>query len=350
MSQEQFNKKNFTNYKEGYQYKQYQDGDGIQSSLYDITMNGNIKPDNKNQAVLVVDSAERDHKKYPDPNKYSLDLNYVYKDVTMVELKFANIPNSAYIINESNNKLHFQDSMEQVHLREYNEIYIPIGNWTADSTTGPSIRSNLEDALNSVNSSNKYSVIFNPNLRKFTIEQVSGSGVFNLIFCTRVRKTGQGGTITKMIQGVDRFCYPEVPVQDYERVYIEGTIGRVLGFNPINLAGSTSYTSQKVADLNTGRYVVLKIRNLERVNSNNSRIDGAFCVIGMDDSINNFVLNRGFDYFNNETYTKNFNPPLPEFSKLDIEILNCNGDPYEFNGRDHLLVFDILSLSRYDNY
>ena len=72
-------------------------------------------------------------------------------------------------------------------------------------------------------------------------------------------------------------------------------------------------------------------------------------MISMDDSVNNFVINRGFDYFNNETYTKNFNPPLPELSKLEIEILDCHGEPYDFNGRDHLLVFDILSMSRFDN-
>lgn len=350
MSQPQFNKNNFTSYDEAFLYKQFKDGDGVQSSMYDVTMNGNIKPSSKNQAVLVVDSADRDHSKYPNPNKYKIDLKYTYKDVIMVELKFANIPNSAYIINESNNKLHFQDSLDQVMNREYNEIEIPVGNWPADSTTGPSIRSNLEDALNAVNEKNEYSVTFNPYLRKFTLEQVKGSGVFNLIFCISVQKTGQGGTITKMIQGVDRFCYPEIPVKDTEKVYIQGTVGRVLGFNPDNLGGCTSYTSQKVADLNSGRFVVLKIRNFERVNSNNSRIDNSFCVISMDDSINNFVVNRGFDYWNNETYTKNFNPPLPELAKLDIEILDCNGDPYDFNGRDHLLVFDVLSLSRFDNY
>lgn len=350
MSQEQFKKDNFTSYNESFVYKQYNQNDGIQSSLYDVTMNGNIKARNKNQAVLIVDSADRDHTKYPNPNKYKMDLKYTYKDVIMMELKFANIPNSAYIINTSNNKLHFQDSLEQIKNCQYNEIEIPIGNWEADSTLGPSIRSNLENVLNKVNQNNKYSVTFDPHVRKYTIKQVKGSGIFALIFCVNQRKTGQGGTITKMIQGIDRFCYPEEPVLDSEKVYIAGTMGRVLGFKPCNLAGDISYTSQQVADLNSGRFVILKIRNLERVNSNNSKIDNSFCVISMDDNVNNFVINRGFDYFNNETYTKNFNPPLPELAKLEVEILNCNGDPYDFNGRDHLLIFDVLSLSRFDNY
>lgn len=180
-----FNTNNFANYEQEYQYKQYQKTDGIQSSMYDITMNSNTNPSTKNQAVLVIDSADRDHNKYPNPNKYTIKLKSVYKNVSMVELKYAQIPNSAYIINENNNKLHYQDCAEDILAREYKVVEIPIGNWPADSTTAPSIRSNLEDALNSASEEvdNKYSVIFDPNLRKFTIEQVKGSGIFNLIFC-----------------------------------------------------------------------------------------------------------------------------------------------------------------------
>jgi hypothetical protein len=349
MSADQFKRNNFTKYTQDFIYHQYRDTDITKGSLYDINVINNKNPFTKNQAVLVIDSADRDHRKYPKSNKYKLDLKYTYKDVTLVELKFANIPNSSYIINESNNKLHFQDSMHQVLHREYNEIWIPIGNWMPDSKDEPSIRSNLEDALNAVNCDNLYQVLFDPHTRKFTIEQVKGSGIFNLIFCVSIQKIGQGGTITIPIQGVDRFLHPEKPVCDIERVYIEGSIGKVIGFLPQNLGGCTSYKSQNIIDLNTGRFVVLKIRNFDRINSNNSKIDGAFCVISMSDKVNNFVVDREFDYINHETYSKSFCPPLAELSKLEIEILDSHGNPYEFNGRDHLLVFDIVSLSRFDN-
>lgn len=345
-----FNTNNFAPYKEDFQYKQFKPTDGIQSSMYDITMNSNTNPLTKNQAVLIIDSADRDHRKYPNPNKYSIKLKNVYKDVIMVQLKYAQIPNSAYVINETNNRLYFQDSLEQVEGKRFHTVEIPIGNWCADSSTSPSIRSNLEDALNSINDENEYSVIFCQNLRRFTIEQVKGSGIFNLIFCGGVAKTGLGGTITKVVPGVDRFCYPEIAVNENENIYLHGTLGPLLGFLPKNLYGCTSYTSQMSANLNTGRFVVLKIRGMERIDSNNSKLDGAFCLIGMDDDINNFILSRKFDFINSESYTMDFNPPVPEINDIDIEILNCKGDPYDFNGRDHVLMFNILSLSRFDNF
>lgn len=330
--------------------KVYQPGDAIQSSIYDITVNSNTKPATKNQAVLVIDSADRDHTLYPNPNRYKIQLkNGGYRDVIMVELKYAQIPNSAYIINESNNKLYYQDCPHQTKCCEYSTVEIPIGNWPADCNTGPSIRSNLEDALNECSDS-EYVVEFDPHVRKFTIEQVCGSGYFNLIFCGGLSKTGLGGTMTRQVMGVDKFCYPEIPTQQYQNEYIAGTVGHVLGFKPMNLTGCIKYQGQISADMNTGRFVVLKIRNMERIDSNNSNIDKAFCVIGMDDGVNNFIFTRGFDFINNETYTKNFNPPLGKLEELDIEILNSNGKPYDFNGRDHLLMFDILSLTRFDNF
>ena len=331
------------------EYTLYKATDRIQSSIYDITMASNTNPKNKNQALFMIDSANRDHRKYPKPNKYKIYLKKVYKDVVMVQLRNAQIPNSAYVINETNNKFYFQDNEEQLSSGRFHTVEIPIGNWLADSNASPSLRSNLEDALNSFNDNNEYSVLFSQNLRKFTVEQVKGSGIFNLIFCGGVAKTGLGGTITKVVQGVDRFCYPEIEVNQSEDIYMNGSMGQILGFLPKNLYGCTSYIGQIATNLNTGRYVVLKIRDMERIDSNNSKLDGSFCMIGMDDGINNFIFNRKFDFNNNESYTKHFNPPIPELDSFDIEILDCKGDPYEFNGRDHILVFSILSLSRYEN-
>ena len=341
---------NFSSYDEAFEYKQFKKTDGIQSSLYDINLAGNVKNFTKNQAVLVIDSVDRNHNKFPNPNKYTIKLNKVYKDVTRIELKLALIPNSAFIVNESNNKLHFQDNMEQVSKGELNIIEIPIGNWPADSTTGPSIRSNLEDALNANNPNNEYAVIFDPHVMKFTIEQVKGSGIFNLIFNGGTEKFGTQGTITRMEAGVDRFLDKEIPVGESRNIYPPQSLGPLLGFDRVNLVGQTSYTGNMAANLNPDRYIILRIRNWERVESNDEKRDGAFCIIGMENSANNFIFNRNCDLINNETYTKFYNPPEPEINEVDIEILNSRGEPFEFNGHNHLLVFDVLSLTRFDNY
>lgn len=344
-----FRTNNFTDYTEQFNYPQFQSNDRIKETLYDINYSSCANPDNKNDAVLVIDSSQRNHDKYPSSSKYKVFLDKVYKDVVQVELSFALIPNASYIINESNNKFYFQDNEEQVRCGSYHVICLPIGNWRADSCTEPSIRSNLEKCLNKVNS-NKYKVKFNIHLIKFTIKQVSGSGIFNLIFSSGKEKYGSHGEFKPTIAGVDPFITPNIPVGEHQRVYMPQSAGSVLGFSRKNFVGSTCYTSDLVANLNRDRYVILKIEGMERVDSNSNAVQNAFCILGMDNTPNSFVFNRDVDNVNKQTYSKYFISPIPEVNQFTVTLLNCHGELFDSNGTDHVLVFQITSLSRFDNF
>lgn len=56
---------------------------------------------------ISIDSRNRDTSKYPYPNKYSLELPVVYKDVYSIEIHRVYIPQSQYEIDKHNNKIHY---------------------------------------------------------------------------------------------------------------------------------------------------------------------------------------------------------------------------------------------------
>lgn len=429
-------------------------------TFYDQKFSGNHLEGIHIEPVLAIDSKARNHSKYPNPNFYDLQLNTTYKDVSKVELKFALIPNSGYVINKANNLFYFQDRREQVNQCKYYQVEIPCGDWPAENAEGPSIASILEAELNfasqnyghrkdcNVSSSvpyygcicncstsvkpafplksreklhdpkfkkqqqlqqhnplalkkgsvrtkelvffkgkkskvdveteeieetdsccpsendntcdntsesccddydpaSKYSVTFCRYRRKFTITQISGSGLFNIIFCGGLTKVGEQGTVTHPIMGVDRFLSPEIPVNEFQKTYIARSIGPVLGFCPRNLQDCLSYTSDGVINFDRDRYIILRMPQFERLQSNWDPLQGAFAIIAATRIANDFVFAKwDNDPYNSETYTKYFNPPLPNLSKIRIEFYNSCGEPFDFNGLDHLLLFDIHSLTQ----
>ena len=75
-----------------------------------------IKPPSKNETqgrisdIYVIDSRNRDVILYPKSCNYRLKIDDDYKDVISVELIQAQIPNTGYNINNTNNQLLFEDS------------------------------------------------------------------------------------------------------------------------------------------------------------------------------------------------------------------------------------------------
>jgi hypothetical protein len=57
--------------------------------------------------TFIVDSRQRNCKKYKDPSKYRIELGDVYKNITSIELTGAIIPKSSYNVHSSNNMIDF---------------------------------------------------------------------------------------------------------------------------------------------------------------------------------------------------------------------------------------------------
>lgn len=331
------------------------DGDGkdigpeeLCSTIYDTQFGSNPVTGLRIQPVLAIDSKNRNLAKYPNPNRYEVVFKSPFKDVVKVELKFAMVPNSSYVINKTNNIFYFQDCAEQVRNCTYYQFLLPVGDWPADNLEGPSIQSILEEGMNNVTcTGSKYAVTYCRYTRKFKISQVSGSGIFNIIFTTGLSKVGEHGTITRKKMGVDDFLSEEIPVGDFQNKYITNSIGPVMGYKAKNLTGKLDYISDNTLNLNRDRYVILRIPGFERINSAGDALNGAFAVISAARITTDFVFSRfDVDPLNSETYTKYFNPPLPNLNKMTIEFYNCEGEPFDFNGHDNLLIFDVDSLTQ----
>ena len=71
-----------------------------------------IKPPNRNVThgtitkQIVIDSRDRDYLKYPDSNRYRVEITEEFRDVTSLELILAQIPNTFYNIAQENNKFY----------------------------------------------------------------------------------------------------------------------------------------------------------------------------------------------------------------------------------------------------
>ena len=306
-------------------YRQYAPDDPVTDSLYDINMECDASLRYQNRAILVIDSKDRATNE--EPNRYNIKLEKDYRDVVSIELKRAHIPNSDYVINDNNNMFYFQDDASQKDNCDYHTLQLPIGNYPVDHASQDSIRSLLEAGLNMVNPANTYEVEVDINTNLFKFKQTAGSGVFNILF--RFPKTAGEGSGDKVL-----------PNSMYE----------VIGFKPVDKTGKTEYVGEYTYNLRPSSYIILRIENMERVDSPHDPVQDAFCVLPLDTRLNNFMLSNNCDQLDNEVYQKDFNPPLGKLDRLNIQFLDEDGRPYNFRGRDHLLVFEIVSLSRHSNY
>jgi len=311
-------------------YRQFTKDDPVQSSIYDHNMDGKATLSYKNTAILHVDSRTR----LPDeePNKYTYRLNKTYRDVTRMELETADIPNSDYVVNEYNNRFYFQDDDFQIANDTYHTVKLPIGNYlaTSDDPTKITIASLLEEGMNDIDPANQYEIRVNKHTKIFEIEQVSGSGIFNILF-----KKPKESECNKSLSGNQSLSW---------------SIGDLIGFKCKNYRGKTRYRGDYCFNLMPHRYLILRIMDLERVDSNLDSVQDAFCVIPFDVSMNSFTLDEAMFQWNSESLRKYFNPPKGELDRLHIEFVTPNGNPYNFRGKDHYLVFEITSLSRHQNY
>lgn len=304
-------------------YKQYTPDDPIQNSIYDTTMDCDAGLRDQNKVVLLIDS--RDRKDNEEPNKYVIKLKKEYKDVISVELVKASIPNSDYIINEHNNTFYFQDNPNQVNRCDYNTLQLPIGNYPICDSVKDSIISLLQAGLNIINSVNKYVVTIDCNTKQITIEQTEGSGVFNILF-----------------------QIPKVCANGNNK--LPNNMARILGFKPIDHKDKLIYTGEYTYDLNPIRYLVLKIEGFDRIDSPHDPTQNAFCILSLDSKKDDkFTIDDDCNGVDNDEYIKHFNPPA-KIDRLNITITDADGNPVNFRGKDHFLIFEITSLSRFSNY
>lgn len=264
--------------------------------------------------IYVVDSRDRDVNAYPSPSEYRVNTPE-YKDVVSIGLESAEIPITQYVINEYNNYIHFQEESDVTQIAT-----IPFGNYDSDE-----LASAIENALNATSANGiLYTVTNNTLTSKYTISSnATVPFIFNLLF----------------FGGLETFSsVNDINGKDMA-VYIENSIGPVIGFDKKNRTGALSYTSQFIYNLGGEKYIMLQIDEIDLIDANESSIHKSFAKLTVN------VPLGGVKFFVNieNRFVKYFSPPLGKLSHLTIKFLTYDGKPYDFNGHDHSFTLRIIT-------
>jgi hypothetical protein len=288
------------------------------------------KGDGSNAAVVAIGSRDRDYNLYNTTNTYKINLSKQYKEVTSIELVAADIPNTGYVVESTRNLIHFQDTIDQIATESYYEVELPIGNYPISADTGLSITKNIQDQMNAATTSGSvYEVSVDTYTNLITIEQTSGSEVFRLLFKGKEENYESGKKKT---------------------LYRKNTIGHLIGYERKDYTGELTYTGTYAYNLTIDNYLLMFVNDYSRIDSVNSNVQDAFCLIPLDTSINNFSYAKNCDYIRNDRYVKVFSEPLPELSKIEITFTDASGNLFNFNGHDHILMFEITTRTRTGRY
>jgi hypothetical protein len=105
-------------------------------------------------------------------------------------------------------------------------------------------------------------------------------------------------------------------------------------------------TAPYPTNINKSCSAVLRLREANRLNSDNVAIDDAFTILYFHDGKSTIVGSNLAD----RPEIKYYNPALSRLMDINIDILTMNGQPYNTNGRDHILEFEIMYMNAPGKY
>lgn len=279
----------------------------VKSNPYIIPLPEKNKDSKIKYIKYIVDSRDRNISKHPSPSSYEIILLSNILDVVSLELMFAEVPFSRYLIHSNNNTLHYNDS----------EIVIENGDYEHDITK-------IVDALNTKFTSavSDISITLNPNNNKLIFTSASP---FTLNF--------EGESITYSQNNTD------INMK-------KNSMGRLLGFEIKNYTSQLNGSTHEIVtpypiSIATDNYIIMRLNRAKVYTANDKPADDCFAII--HNRANGEPSN---DYVS--SVVKNFNPPLASFEKLNISFYDYYGNRYDFNNKDHHLElkFGILKEGR----
>ncbi len=281
------------------------------------------------------------------PSMYSVQLREKFSYVTSVKMIDANIPFNSYTITKNNNMIYYQETHDQLYSDTYTTCEIPIGRYDILKLCNVIKHEMTKASI----CNNKYTCVLNEHTSKITIHSSLKDDVFSLIWTDSDEIVGEGGInyvkvyneITKKNEDV------KVKVGNKKSVYIKNSIGKVLGFLPINLKGEKEYTGTMIYNTNPHDYISLHISTdsgyvFKQVISTNDYINDAFVVITTPMSSHYSATSAtSKKIYDLGSIIKHFNPPIG-FTRLNIKFLTKDGELYDFNGQDHYIILEVQKV------
>jgi hypothetical protein len=355
---------------------------------------------------FVIDSRDRDKNKYPEANRYRLDVPQEWRDIISAELIYGSIPNTYYNVTDFNNTFYITE--DSIHLTS---IKLPVGQYDNQKLldTFNGVYGNLFSGLtnqyyftkNVINNtlriqSNRKSgtdfeyninylitdscspcpyrsidevIGFKNNLYRSTeidLSAINTSSITNLSTesvngypLLKLVATNASGDFKSLFQSGDSLILNGAEIRIYEIKNASTFTFEITDGTPIvNLTvlsgvgliqNMSVLISPNIFHIECNPYVVLKIRDFQNYNSNNAS-ENSYTIIQLNNNPCTIINQATIPV---DGVTKNFNPPLPRLPYIDLEFCNPDGTPFEFRGEDHMLVLRLNMLNqpaKYNNY
>lgn len=290
--------------------------------------------------IIIVDSRYRNWDTETQSN-YTFYLGQIFDYVESIEMVDGYVISSNYVINPDNNSLTF---CEKSHILT---ITIPEGIYTIDQLC------EQISVLMTTTSHYEYtySCTRNPLTDKITIQSTDDHN-FGLLWSGGTEILEDGGLIETMV--VDPITHRRISQKTNtgrtRHIYRPRSVGAAIGFLPMDLTGSHSYTSQQVFNLYPDEYLALHITTENNDDCKNvvSQVNtlgntGVFGILDLSQSFARPIGVANRQYTARRRFIREFAPPI-KFSRLRIEIKKPDGSYYDFHGLDHYLFFIIRRI------
>jgi hypothetical protein len=267
--------------------------------------------------VVMIDSQDRNISSYPTQTSYRIELPAVYKQIKKVSLLSMEISSTFYIFRSvyNNTILHIgiYDSSNTYQL-DLQEIILPDGNY--DNNT---IGTVLTKLLNANNLFNSEGVVFNVFLDPATfLLNITTSSSRKIYIDTTYATSVNTGSVIKN-WGLEYYMGFEYNTQ---------------------ITGTTLVASQLIK-LNPYNYMILDIKELNRMDECNKGQYSAFAKIPI--TINSFDLITLYE--NCCTFNQSeLNPYIGKLSMLTISWRFHDNTPINFNNVDHSFTLELECL------
>lgn len=140
-------------------------------------------------------------------------------------------------------------------------------------------------------------------------------------------------------------CYPE-ECYNYDSNYDSNTFDDT---NEEYVYIGKAVIAPNKYDLFYNRYLVLHIKELERLRSKETSVMDSFAIIPLNDKSNS-LINIDASKYPTSKEIKYFTPPLGKLDRLTIQFLTYDGYEYDFNGIEHYLDLRINMLNQQGKY
>lgn len=255
---------------------------------------------------ILIDSRDRDHEKFPNASRYTVDLPQTFHHVTEAKLVSAELPSSFYVFSTAEQNTSLDVEVDGTR----KSITIPDGNYGLQTMTN-AIKTRLESAFSL--EGHAFTVSTSASNLRLTIETDDPNVTFRIHSGDYVPNTTHWGLAYYL--GFER-----------DRTYtsVDGVLegDRPVSLNPI------TYLLLDIEEFGT-------LQESELFGRGGSASHHTFAKVPIQ------VDSFKYAFYDKAITHNTFRPPIPRLQKLRVSWRHHSGLPVDFQGLEHSLTIQI---------